>query len=421
MSKFIVQGNAKLSGSVIVSGAKNAALKIIAAAIMGDGASTIENVPNISDIRTLEDIIRSTGAKVEVNGNSVSIDPTGVTKTELDPGLIKKLRGSIVLAGPMIGKFGSVTIAQPGGCLIGARPIDSHLDVMRQFGIKVEEKNDSYILSGKPKGTDIILPEMSVTATENAIMTAVLAEGNSTVSVANVEPEIGDLIDFLNNMGAKISGRDTHKLSIEGVDSLKGVNHRILPDRIEAGTFLCLAVASNSEITIVDVIPDHLSIVTKKLHDMGANFSFEKSADGTFNIVTRKRGKLKSVDIDPRTYPGFPTDLQSVYAVLSTQSGGPTRIFETLFESRFGYISELKKMGANISIESPHIVYIYGPEPLNGTDIISSDIRGGAALVIASLIANGQTTIDNVEFIDRGYEKIEEKLNSLGARIERVA
>lgn len=420
MSQFKISGDAKLSGKVIVSGAKNAALKLIAASVMADSASVIDNVPDISDIKTLENIIRSTGAKVDVDGHTVTIDPTSIKSTELDPALIKKLRGSIVLAGPMIAKFGSVTIAQPGGCLIGARPIDSHLDVMRQFGIKVDEKNDTYILTGKPKATEIILPEMSVTATENAIMMAVLAVGTTTISVANVEPEIGDLIDFLNSMGAKISGRDTHKLSIEGVSGLTGIKHRILPDRIEAGTFLCLAVASNSEITICDVVPDHLSIVTKKLRDMGAKFDFEKASDGKMNITTRKRGELKSVDIDPRTYPGFPTDLQSVYAVLSTQSDGPTRIFETLFESRFGYISELKKMGANISIESPHIVYIYGPEPLYGTEISSSDIRGGAALVVAALIGNGETLIDNIEFIDRGYEKLDEKLSKLGANIVRI-
>lgn len=419
MSQFIVKGDAKLSGKVVVSGAKNAALKIIAASIMADSPSIIENVPRISDIITLENIIRSTGVKIDVENNTVTIDPTSMTNSKLDANLIKKLRGSIVLAGPMIGKMGKVTIAQPGGCLIGARPIDSHLDVMRQFGVEVIEQNDTYILQGKPKAADIILSEMSVTATENAIMTAVLACGISTISVANVEPEIGDLIDFLNSMGAEISGRDTHKLTIKGTKNLKGVKHRILPDRIEAGTFLCLAIASNSEITICDVIPDHLSIVIKKLKDMGAEFEFEKTPEGKTNIITHKRGELKSIDIDPRTYPGFPTDLQSVYAVLSTQSDGPTRIFETLFESRFGYISELKKMGANISIESPHIVYIYGPEPLNGAEINSSDIRGGAALVIAALIANGNTVINDIEFIDRGYEKIDEKLASLGANIVR--
>lgn len=421
MSKFVIQGNANLTGSVTISGAKNAALKIIAASLMAETASTIENVPNISDINTLEDIIRSIGAKITVRGNSVTIDPTSIDKTVLDHDLTKKLRGSIVLAGPIIGKYGKVTFAQPGGCLIGARPIDSHLDIMRQFSVKVESTNDSYSLLGKPKAADIILPEMSVTATENAIMTAVLAEGISTISVANVEPEIGELIDYLNGMGAKISGRDTHKLQIEGVSKLLGIRHRIMPDRIEAGTFLCLAIASNSNITICDVVPDHMSIVTKKLLDMGAKFSFEKTTDGKINIVTQKRGVLNSIDIDPRTYPGFPTDLQSVYAVLSTQSDGPTRIFETLFESRFGYISELKKMGVNISIESPHIVYIYGPEPLNSAKITSSDIRAGAALVIAALIASGETTIDNVEFIDRGYEKLDEKLRSLGANIERAA
>ncbi|MFA7243701.1 MAG: UDP-N-acetylglucosamine 1-carboxyvinyltransferase [Patescibacteria group bacterium] len=418
MAKFVIEGSADLSGMVKVSGAKNAALKIIPAAIMADSPSTIHNVPNIADIRTLEDIIRSIGAKIDVDGNSVTIDPRPINSTNLDRNLTKKLRGSIVMAGPMVGKFGKVTFAQPGGCLIGARPIDSHLNVMKQFEISVEEHDDSYSLTGKPKAADIILPELSVTATENAIMTAVMASGTTTISVANAEPEIGDLIDFLNSMGAKIQGKDTHKLTIEGVSELHGVTHRVIPDRIEAGTFLCMAVATNSCIEIYDVIPDHMAIVLKKLADMGANFSI-KNKDGKYNIITQKRGELESIDIDPRTYPGFPTDLQSVYAALSTQSDGPTRIFETLFESRFAYISELKKMGANIAVESPHIVYVYGPEPLVGCEIESNDIRGGAALVAAALIANGTTTINNIELIDRGYEKIDEKLHSLGTNIVR--
>lgn len=418
MSQFIIQGGADLTGKVTISGAKNAALKLIPAAIMADSPSVISNVPSISDIKTLEDIIRSAGAKVSVEGDTVTIDPTSISKTELDHDLVKKLRGSIVLAGPMVGKFGEVIFAQPGGCLIGARPIDSHLDIMRQFGVSVTEVDDSYHLSGKPKGAEIILPELSVTATENAIMTAVLAEGTSTISVANVEPEIGDLIDYLNAMGAKISGRDTHKLTIEGVKSLSGVNHRVLPDRIEAGTFLCLAIASNSEIEIHDIVPDHMSLIFKKLSDMGAKFEVKKTAD-KYSILTRKHNTLKSIDIDTRTYPGFPTDLQSVYATMSTQSNGPTRIFETLFESRFAYIEELKKMGANISVESPHIVYVYGPEPLKGTTIDSSDIRGGAALVLAAIIANGETIINNVGYIDRGYEQIDKKLSALGASVVR--
>jgi len=413
MSKFIIQGGAKLSGKVRVSGAKNSALKLIAASIMADSASTIHNVPRIKDIEKIERIIEKSGAKVEIDGNSVTVDPTTINTHVLDKDLSEKIRASIVLAGPMLARFGVVTIYQPGGDLIGARKIDDHLDVFRQFGIKIDIDGEKYTLSGKPKGSEIILPKISVTATENAIMLATLAEGKSSIHAAAAEPEIKDLTDFLNSLGAKIKNNG-HNIEIEGVEKLNGTEHTTITDRIEAGTYLMMALATNSEIEIENVNKDHLSLVLKILRAAGAKFEIEGNS-----IKTKKHSELNSMDIDTRTYPGFPTDLQSVYAVYSTQTDGSTRIFETLFESRFGYIEELKKMNANINIESPHIVYIFGPNKLTGANISSSDIRGGAALILAALLAEGTTKINNIEQIERGYEKIDQKLRGLGVSIEK--
>ncbi len=413
MSKFIIQGGAKLSGKVKVSGAKNSALKLIAASIMAGSASTIHNVPRIKDIEKIEQIIEKSGANVTVEGNSVTVDPTSINSHVLDKDLSEKIRASIVLAGPMLARFGEVTIYQPGGDLIGARKIDDHLDIFRQFGIKTEIDGEKYTLTGKPKGSEIILPKISVTATENAIMLATLAKGTSNIHAAAAEPEIKDLTDYLNSMGAKITNNG-HDIEIEGVKTLSGAEHTTISDRIEAGTYLIMALATNSEIEIENVNKNHLSLVLKILKDAGANFEINEDS-----IKTKKHTGLGSMDIDTRTYPGFPTDLQSVYAVYSTQTDGSTRIFETLFESRFGYIKELKKMNANINIESPHIVYVFGPDKLTGTSISSSDIRGGAALILAALLAEGTTKIDNIEQIERGYEKIDQKLRDLGVSIEK--
>ena len=416
MSKYKIVGQNELSGKVRVSGSKNAALKIIAASVMANSVSTIHDVPRIKDIEIIEEIIVNAGGKVEVKKNSVTIDPSQIKTTKLDDNLTKKLRGSIVLAGPMLSRFKEVEFAQPGGCLIGARPIDSHLDVFSQFGIELEEKGESYALKGKPKAGEITMSELSVTATENAIMCSVLSPGVTNIYAGATEPEIHDLIDFLDKMGAKIETSEGHVITVTGVDQLKGVEHTILPDRVEAGTFILIAIASNSEITIENVRPKHMMHLIKKLKDAGAKLEISSSS-----ITVKKNHGLKAINIDTRTYPGFPTDLQSQYAVYSTITNGSTRIFETLFESRFGYIDEIKKMGADIEVEGQHIVNIQGPVELNGATIDANDIRGGAALVMAGLIAKGETIIDGIELIERGYEKMDEKLNALGAKITKLS
>ena len=419
MAKFEIEGGFKLHGTIPISGAKNAALKILPASILADSTSEISNMPNISDIDVMLDILRSIGAKIEISDHTTVIDPTNISSYKPDADLMKHLRGSIVLIGPLLAKFGKAEFSQPGGCLIGARPIDDHLDIFRQMGVKITLKGDKYILNGKPKASDVVLNKLSVTATENAIMASVLSLGTTHIHVAAAEPEIADLADFLNKMGAKITGAGTHDIVIEGVSKLRGAKHHILPDRLEAGTYLMAALATNSELKIGPVIPDHLSLVVKKLEAAGANIEIVEE-NGQKYFQTRKCKGLKGVDIDTRTYPGFPTDLQSPAVTLLTQAEGTSHIFETLFEGRFLYLEELMTMGAKAEIISQHIINIKGKTNLKGKEIFSRDLRGGAALVIAGLIANGKTIINGLEFIDRGYEDMDGKLRTAGAHIKRV-
>lgn len=419
MASFKINGDRQLKGEVKISGAKNAALKILPAAILADSPSEIKNVPDIIDINKMIDIIRSVGAEITHEGDVVTINPKTVNSSHPDEQLIKKLRGSVVLVGALLSRFGEAVFSEPGGCLIGARAIDDHLDLFRQMGVKVRYRDNQYFLKGKPKAGKIILNKMSVTATENAIMSSVLSHGTSTIHMAAAEPEIADLANYLNQMGAKISGAGTHDITVEGVSKLKGISYSILPDRIEAGTFLIAGIATNSEITIGPVITDHLSIVLKKLADAGAKFKIIKK-DNQEYIVTAKHGDLTAEDIDTRPYPGFPTDLQSPYTVLATQTRGETHIFETMFEGRFAYLEELKLLRANVEILNPHEILIKGPKKLVGATISSKDIRGGAALVVAALVAGRETVIEDIELIDRGYENIDRKLQNIGAQIERV-
>jgi UDP-N-acetylglucosamine 1-carboxyvinyltransferase len=419
MSKFEITGNVRLNGEIRISGAKNLALKALPAAIIADTISVFDNVPEISDISRMIEILESIGAKVSKSADQITINPSGVNSYKPDEHLIKKLRGSIVIIGPLLAKFGQAVFSEPGGCLIGARPIDDHLDVFRQLGIKISKEGDTYHLVGKPKAGEIILNKMSVTATENAIMASVLSKGTTTIHVAAAEPEIADLAEYLNKMGAKISGAGTHDITIEGVSKLEGSHHKIIPDRLEAGTYLMAAIATNSKILIGPIVSKHMSLVLKKLEMAGAKLEIVKNA-GQEYIQTLPRGELKSVDIDTRTYPGFLTDLQSPYAVLMTQAKGESKIFETLFEGRFLYLDEIFQMGAKIEVLSPQMITIKGPVKLKASNIYSRDLRGGASLIIAALIAEGTTTINGLDFIDRGYENIDQKLAGVGAKIRRA-
>ncbi len=423
MSKFKITGLKSLRGNIKVMGAKNLALKLIAASILARGKTRLTNVPDILDIRKMIDLVAGLGAKVKFENNILEIDTESINSSVLDRDLVRHFRGSIVLVGPLLSRFKEVTIAQPGGCLIGARPIDTHLNAFSQLGIRHRESGDNHHFSqgnDADKDVEVCLDKLSVTATENILMAGVIGKRKISLRVAAVEPEIGELIDFLNQMGAKITGRDTHFLEIEGVSELKSVSFNIIPDRIEAATLAIIGILTKGEIVIEDIIPSHLDIFFEKLREANANFEIIKKERGYGDLKIRRSTHLKAVNIDTRTYPGFPTDLQSPFAILMTQADGVSRIFETLYEGRFNYLKEVASMGATVSIQSPHIFIISGPTPLFGKEIKSLDIRGGAAVLIAALIANGTTVIEGIEMIDRGYERIDERLNSLGARIERL-
>lgn len=419
MSKFCINGGKKLNGEINISGAKNSALKILTAAILTKEESTISNVPDIIDIRSMIKIVESIGAKINFSNNTLTIDPSDIDSCSPDKSLTNKLRGSIVLVGPLLARFGEANISKPGGCLIGARPIDDHIDVFTQLGVKVTEKDNEYVFSGKPKANEVTLSKLSVTATENAIMASVLSTGVTNIYVAAAEPEIVDLAEFLNKMGAKIKGAGTHEITVTGVNELHGAKHDVMPDRLEAATYLMFAIATNSTLTIKPIVPQHMSIILKKLREAGGKFEIIKK--GNFQCIeTFKRDSLKPVSIDTRTYPGFSTDMQSPYVTLMTQASGESQVFETLFEGRFLYVDELKLMGAKIDFLSPHLIKITGPTALKPGVIVSRDLRGGAALVMAGLIAKGTTTIESTEYIDRGYEAMDKKLLQVGASIQRI-
>lgn len=416
MSKFIIQGGKPLNGAVRVSGMKNAALPIIAATILIKGDCLLKDIPQISDVDRMLGILTDLGARVERQGSQVRINCDQFNIKNLDQKSIKAMRASTLLMGPLLSRFKSVVMPEPGGCLIGNRPLDSHLIALRELGAEINRDNGNYILkTAGLKGADIILPEFSVTATENVIMAAVLAQGNTTVKLAAAEPHVQDLIDFLNQAGAKIQWVGNHILTIEGAAELKAVEHTIISDMIEAGTFAVAAAVTNGKIKIENIISEHLDMVTLKLKEAGVSV-----AVGDNYLEIEGRGNLKAIKkLQTLPYPGFATDLQAPFGVLATQCVGATLIQEPLYEGRLGYINELVKMGANAVICDPHRVLITGPTPLYGQEIKSLDLRAGITMIIAGLVAQGQTIINDAEIIDRGYEKIEERLRALGADIRR--
>jgi UDP-N-acetylglucosamine 1-carboxyvinyltransferase len=417
--RFIIQGGVKISGQIEVVGAKNAALKALVAALLLDGESSIQNVPQIEDIDRLMDIIEDLGVGVERSGKTVKfIDPT-IKKSEISPDLHQKTRSSILLAVPILLQHKQVTFSYPGGCVIGNRPIDFFIEGYKKFGIKVTDLPNGYSLDGSElHAGKVVFSRVSVTGTESMMMLASRVPGTSQIINAAMEPEIVALAEFLNSCGAKISGAGTATITIEGAEKLSGGVYKTIPDRIEAGTFAILAAATNSELIVNNIMPDHMEVFWQLLEQAKVDFSL------TSNSVTIKPSlsnlKAISKDIITHEYPGFPTDLQAPMAVLMTQAQGQSLIFETIYEGRLFYIDMLNSMGANIFMADPHRVMISGPTKLVGKSISSPDIRAGMAMVIAGLIAEGQTEIDNIYQIDRGYEKIEQRLQALGAKIERV-
>ena len=412
MSSYIIEGGHKLEGTVKISGSKNSALPIIAATILNAGKTTLYNVPNIQDTQMMYKILETLGAKIEKKNGKIKIDTSKIEKFEIPPELMHKMRSSVILAGALIGRYKKATFSYPGGCDIGSRPIDLHLKSFEKLGIQVNQNHGNIECNAeKIKGEKIDLDFPSVGATENAILASILAEGTTIITNAAREPEIIDLQNFLNKMGAKIVGAGTDEIQIEGVKKLKDISYNIMPDRIETGSFLCFAAATKGNIILENVNATHITPIISKLEEAECKIETSKNK---IKIIAPK--KLKSIDIKTMPYPGFPTDMQSVFASMLTIAKGTSIIVENIFENRYKYTQELNKMGAKITVEGKSAI-IRGTRKLYGADVKATDLRGGAALVLAGLIAKGKTQVDDIEYILRGYEKLDYKLQNLGANI----
>ncbi|MFC1687645.1 UDP-N-acetylglucosamine 1-carboxyvinyltransferase [Patescibacteria group bacterium] len=421
MENFVIQGGESLEGEISVSGAKNAALKLISAALLTEEKCIIHGVPDIADVRHLLDILVKLGVKIEFKDHTLALEAKSLVSGNPDYQLVKHMRASVVIIGSLLGRVGEVQIPHPGGCLIGARPIDTHIRAFEQMGVKVVHSEDMYTFSAHPlQGGKVILDEMSVSATENILIAACCATGVTEIHLAASEPEIVDLAKFLISMGAKIEGVGTSIIRVTGQKKLQGTKYTILPDRIEAGTFAIAAAVSRGDVKIRGVIADHLDAVLNTFRKANVTFSIEKENDVLSTLHIQPTTMFEPIHIDTRPYPGFPTDLQAPISVLMTQARGTSRIFETMYDARLGYIRELARMGADATILDTHTAVIEGPTTLYGKRITSLDIRAGATLLIAAMIAHGESVLERVDLIDRGYEEIETRLNGIGAKIKRI-
>lgn len=416
MSSYIIEGGRKLQGETYVSGSKNASLPIIAATLLNKGVSKIHNVPNIHDTQKMLEILEKLGCKIKKKGNKVTIDSSNVHKFEIPEELMREMRSSVIIAGALLGRYKKASFSYPGGCDIGARPIDLHLKGFEKLGIKINEEYGKINCNSEEiNGTEINLDFPSVGATENILLASVLAKGNTTILNAAMEPEVVDLQNFLNRMGAKIEGAGTNTIKIIGVQSLKkDVSYNIMPDRIEAGTLLCAAAITGGKINLKKVEPNHIIPVIKKLEEAGCSIKVIKN-----EVTLEAPKKIRSIDILTMPYPGFPTDMQAIFAAVLCMASGRSMIVENIFENRFKYTNELTRMGAKIRVEG-RTAMIKGVRKLYGTKVTATDLRGGASLVLAGLVAKGKTEVENIKYILRGYENLDEKINSLGGKILRV-
>lgn len=416
MQKLKIVGGKRLVGKVRASGAKNAALPIIACALLTGEEVTLHNVPDLADVRTMARLLQGMGVKFErLDAGTVKIHAEHVTSTEAPYELVKTMRASVLVLGPLVTRFGNARVSLPGGCSIGARPVDQHIKALKAMGAEVEiEHGYMNAKVEKLKGARIVTDMVTVTGTENIMMAAALADGVTVIENAAREPEVVDLADCLNAMGAKVHGAGTPQIVIEGVKTLHGCEHSVIADRIETGTFLCAALATRGDITVTHAAPHTLEAVIGKLREAGA--TVETGSDW---IRAKMDERPKAVDIRTVPHPGFPTDMQAQFMAVDAVSIGTGRIVETIFENRFMHVPELQRMGADIHVDG-HTAVVQGVEKLEGADVMATDLRASACLVIAALAAQGQTVIDRIYHLDRGYEHIEEKLSALGADIERI-
>ena len=419
MARYMIIGGNPLNGTVTISGAKNAAVAILPAAILVEGKCRVENVPDISDVRILLNILQDMGAVVTQPENGVvEIDATHVTSTHPNPELVRKMRASYYLMGALLSRFGEANVALPGGCNFASRPIDQHIKGFMALGADVEETEDYVNLKPGPDGlygNRVSLDVVSVGATMNIIMAACLIPGTTVIENAAKEPHIVDLANFLNTMGANISGAGTDTVKIRGVERLQGGTYAIIPDQIEAGTYIAAVAAAGGNVLVQNVIPKHMECITSKLEEMGAKiYNYDDS------IRIKCEGRLRGTTVKTRPYPGFPTDMQAQICVCMSLADGVSKLTESVYETRFfGYCSELTSMGADILINGKTAI-VSGTEKLRGATVRAKDLRAGAALVIAGLAAEGTSYVENITFIERGYERIIEKLTALGANIKRI-
>lgn len=425
MDKLIIEGGQPLHGTVRISGAKNAALPLLAATLLAQGWHTLHNVPDLRDTRTMLQLLEILGAKWERAGKTIRINTDEMTGVEAPYEMVKTMRASVLVLGPLLSRSGFARVSLPGGCAIGARPINYHLKGFEKLGVttRLEHGYVEASVSGRMQGGTIYFDIPSVTGTENVLMAAVVSSGQTIIKNAAKEPEVGNLIDMLNAMGAEIEGKDTDRLTVHGVERLQATESTIIPDRIETGTYLIAVAATGGRVTIADCNPAHLPALTEKLLLCGADITV---ADRTMTVCCPKVGgrsqcRLRSIDITTLPFPGFPTDLQAQFMALMVQGDGVSIIHETIFENRFMHVAELKRMGADITIEGTRaVVRGIGQDKLCGAPVMATDLRASASLVIAGLAASGTTEISRIYHLERGYENMVEKLQGLGARIRKV-
>ncbi len=417
MQKFLVRGGHSLKGEVTVSGSKNAALPIIGAALLTDEPTTLTNVPEINDVYSLLTILKEFNIKFTFENHTLTINAKNFKYKTPPEELVAKMRASILIAPALLYRHGSFDMAYPGGCVLGKRPLDTHSFVFRKMGAHVLEDEKMLSVTWKKRTpTTMVLPEMSVTATENAIMMAAITPGETQIRLAAAEPHVQDLCHFMKKMGCKIDGIGTHNLTVHGVKKLNGTKYAICGDYLEAGTYALAAAVTKGDIKIHGLQMDYLDSFWQKLEEAGVPFTLEKNSIHIKPAKTIREVKVLRTAV----YPSFPTDLQAPFGALLTQSKGVSKVFETLFEGRLGYLFELEKMGAHVELLNPHQALIIGPTKLTGRPVSSCDIRAGATMVLAALAAKGETIISDIKYIDRGYERLDEKLRSLGADIEKV-
>jgi UDP-N-acetylglucosamine 1-carboxyvinyltransferase len=417
MDKLLIRGGKPLQGEIAVSGAKNSALPALAACLLTAEPVTLERIPAVRDIRTMQQLLSWTGANVEVRGGEVLVHAEKLDRPEAPYDVVKTMRASSLVLGPLVARTGRARVSMPGGCAIGARPINLHVSALEQLGAKITQEH-GYVEASAPEGLRggaVHFDRVTVTGTEDVMMAAVLAQGETTIENAAREPEVQDLAALLTRMGARIDGAGTSRIRIEGVRALHGTRHAIIADRIEAGTFLIAGAMTGGELAVKDCVPDHLGALVVKLRQAGADVT----ETGDFELRVRADGKLNAVDVTTEEFPGFATDLQAQYMAMMTRAQGISFITETIFENRFMHALELARMGANIRLEGRQAI-VAGVHALTGAEVIASDLRASASLVLAGLVARGETVVDRVYHLDRGYERIEEKLAGAGADIQRV-